>query len=82
MNSERVQSVLAGKPAEHREILGKIEVPNDVGSIRTSDPVRARAIQEGVSEQFETYMDQGLAVIGFEKTAATGNYLIGRFEKP
>jgi predicted GNAT superfamily acetyltransferase len=82
MNSERVHSVLAGKRVEHGEILGKIEVPNDVGSIRASDPKRARAIQAGVSEQFEKYMDQGLAVIGFEKTDTTGNYLIGRFEKP
>ncbi len=82
MDSDRVKAVLAGKPVEHGEIVGKIEVPNDVAEIRASDPERARAIQADVSAQFEKYFDQGLAVVGFEKTAATGNYLIGRFEKP
>jgi predicted GNAT superfamily acetyltransferase len=74
--------VLAGKPLEQGDVQGKIEVPNDVAAIRASNPERARAIQEGVSDKFEKYLDQGLAVIGFEKTDTTGNYLIGRFQKP
>jgi len=82
MDSQRVAAVLAGKPIEYGEILYKIEVPNDVAEIRAHDPERARVIQAGVSEQFEEYFDQGLAVIGFEKTAITGNYLIGGFEQP
>jgi predicted GNAT superfamily acetyltransferase len=82
MDSERVKSVLAGKPLEQGDVVGKIEVPNDVAAIRASNPERARAIQEGVSDKFEKYLDQGLAVIGFEKTDTTGNYLIGRFQKP
>jgi len=82
MASDRVKSVLSGQPVEHVEILAKIEVPNDIVTIRANDPERARAIQSAVAEQFEQYFDQGLVVTGFEKTAATGNYLIGRFEKP
>jgi predicted GNAT superfamily acetyltransferase len=82
MASQRVENVLAGNRVEHGEILHKIEVPNDIGEIRATDPERARVIQAGVSEQFEKHFDNGLAVIGFEKTAATGNYLIGRFVQP
>jgi predicted GNAT superfamily acetyltransferase len=81
MSSARVNAILAGEPVERGEIEGRIEVPNDAGAIRTSDPERARAIQAGVAEQFEKYFDAGLAVIGFEKTETTGNYLLGRWEK-
>ena len=82
MDSPRVSSVLSGTPVDHGEVLHKIEVPNDIAETRANDPERARVIQSGVSEQFEKYLDQGLAVVGFEKTAATGNYLIGRFVQP
>jgi predicted GNAT superfamily acetyltransferase len=80
MDSERVKSVLAGTPVDHGRIAARIEVPNEIAQIRADEPERARVIQAGVSEQFEKYFDQGLAVIGFEKTAATGNYLIGDFD--
>jgi predicted GNAT superfamily acetyltransferase len=82
MDSPRVNSVLTGNPVEHGEILHKIEVPNDIGEIRATDPERARVVQANVSGQFEKHFDNGLAVVGFEKTAATGNYLIGRFVQP
>jgi predicted GNAT superfamily acetyltransferase len=82
MESQRAKSVLAGNPIEYGEVLAKIEVPHEIGEIRAADPARARLIQAAVSDQFEKHLDSGLAVIGFEKTAATGNYLIGRFTQP
>ncbi len=39
---------------------------------------RAREIQSAVSEQFDQAFRAGLAVIGFEKTEQTGDYLLGR----
>jgi predicted GNAT superfamily acetyltransferase len=80
MDHPRVDAVLAGQPMDRGEILGKIVVPNDVAKIRAEEPERARAIQAEIAGQFEKYFDEGLAVVGFEKTAETGNYLIGRFQ--
>lgn len=82
MGSERVNGVLQGNPVERGPVEGKIEVPNNVGQIRADEPERARVIQAGIAEQFEKYFDAGLAVVGFEKTETTGNYLMGRWEKP
>jgi len=81
MGSERVNGMLAGLAVERGPVEGKIEVPNNAGQLRAEDPERAREIQAGVAEQFEKYFDAGLAVIGFEKTETTGNYLMGRWEK-
>jgi hypothetical protein len=48
--------------------------------LRQSDVKRAREIQMSVSDQFLRYFDQGLAVVGFEKSAAAGTYLLGPWE--
>jgi predicted GNAT superfamily acetyltransferase len=82
MDSGRVNAVLTGAPLTQGTIAAKIEVPNEIAHIRASDTPRARVIQAGISEQFEKYFDQGLAVVGFEKTDATSNYLIGDFKQP
>jgi predicted GNAT superfamily acetyltransferase len=82
MGSERVNAVLEGKLVDRGPLEASIEVPNDVAEIRANQPEHARAIQAGIAEQFEKYFDLGLAVTGFEKTATTGNYLIGRWNKP
>jgi len=34
----------------------------------------------GIGEQFQEYFRRGLAVIGFERTAEAGVYLIGKWE--
>lgn len=81
MGSQRVNSILSATPIERGPVLGKIEVPNDIGQIRAKEPEKAREIQAGVAEAFDRYFDAGLAVIGFEKTAETGNYLLGNWEK-
>ncbi len=80
MDSPRVTQVLAGQPVDHGPLQGKIEVPNQIAQIRAGDPPRARDIQSAVSAQFENFFDQGLAVVGFEKTPSTGNYLIGKWK--
>jgi predicted GNAT superfamily acetyltransferase len=85
MRSERVGRILEGRSVERgaldTSIEARIEVPNDIAEIRKQEPERARRIQAGIAEQFEKHFDAGLAVIGFEKTASTGDYLIGRWDE-
>jgi predicted GNAT superfamily acetyltransferase len=58
----------------------KISVPNEIGEIRHTQPARAKEIQARVSDQFDDAFRRNLAVIGFERTAETGNYLLGKYE--
>ena len=80
MPSERVKKALAGERSEHGPVEGRIQVPSDIETIRTKEPGRAREIQGVISEQFENAFDRGLAVIGFERAEATGDYLLGKCE--
>jgi predicted GNAT superfamily acetyltransferase len=80
MSSPRVEALLSGTALMRGPFEGKIEVPNNVAEMRLKDPDRARALQASVAEQFDRYFDAGLAVTVFEKTATTGNYLLGRWE--
>jgi predicted GNAT superfamily acetyltransferase len=62
------------------DIRARIAVPEDIGALRTSDPHRVREIQSRVSEQFLSCLDQGLTVIGFERTKEAGIYLLGPWQ--
>jgi predicted GNAT superfamily acetyltransferase len=73
MASDRVNSVLAGNPVNHGEIVARIEIPLDLEKDRAG-------IQAAASAQFERYLDAGLAVIGFEKSPTTGTYLLGEYK--
>jgi len=77
LNSERVRAIVAGDPARHRNVSGRIMVPADIAKIRREDPRRAREIQQGVAGDFERFFAQGLEVNGFELTAEAGTYLLG-----
>ncbi|WP_180541704.1 GNAT family N-acetyltransferase [Nevskia soli] len=80
MRSERVVKALAGERSERSEIESRIQVPSDIEEIRVKEPARAREIQGVISEQFGNAFDRGLTVIGFERSEATGDYLLGQFE--
>ncbi len=71
MDSERVKSVLGGSPVEHGGIEARISVPTDLTD--------RRGIQARVADEFEEYFDAGLAVVGFDKTAEAGTYLMGKW---
>lgn len=75
-----VESLLAGKPRQQPLVQARITVPAAIARLRQEDPKQARAIQSSVSEQFQKYFDQGLAVIGFERTEEFGAYLLGIWE--
>jgi predicted GNAT superfamily acetyltransferase len=61
-------------------VLERISVPSEIATLRETDPPRARAIQLRISEQFEAAFGRDLAVIGFERSQAEGNYLLGTLD--
>jgi predicted GNAT superfamily acetyltransferase len=80
IGSARAKAIVAGQRFERNAVEMRIAIPADIAEIRTSDPQRARAIQERASEEFRAGFDRGLAVIGFEKLPETGTYLLGKWE--
>ena len=75
----RVAAVLAGnRPAARVE--EKIVVPVEIDRLRRDEPARAREIQRANAARFQECFARGLAVIGFERSAAEGAYLLGPLE--
>jgi predicted GNAT superfamily acetyltransferase len=83
LRSPRAIEALAGGSPERRpseEVVARIAVPAGIAEIRTSDPERARAVQDSIGSQFDQHFGQGLAVTGFERTSEFGTYLLSRWE--
>jgi predicted GNAT superfamily acetyltransferase len=78
--SPRVEAIVNGQRFERAAIEARIAVPSNIAEIRTTDHKQAREIQQRVSEQFLEHFDKGLAVIGFERSADAGTYLLGKWE--
>lgn len=77
--SKHAQAILAGQtPARHVE--ERIEVPADIDVIRRAEPARAREIQKSLGARLMDGFDRGLAVVGFERSASAGTYLLGVME--
>ena len=74
--SPRVTAVLAGEKPERR-VEERIVVPADIARLRSEDPARAREIQSANAARFQECFARGLAVIGFERSAREGAYLLG-----
>jgi predicted GNAT superfamily acetyltransferase len=56
-----------GPPRPHIPVSEVIRLPSDIAEIRRDDPLRARAIQSELANQFETAFARGLAVTGVER---------------
>ena len=78
IESDRVKRILDGAGAEHVDVDARISVPADIDRIRREDPGQAREIQKTVSNRFVDCFRSGLAVIGFERSAEAGTYLLGK----
>ncbi|HYL38144.1 MAG TPA: GNAT family N-acetyltransferase [Bryobacteraceae bacterium] len=78
--SPRAQAIAAGQPFARSAVEARIAIPSDIAAIRSENPKRAREIQHQSSEAFRDAFVRGLAVIGFEKSAAAGTYLLGKWE--
>jgi predicted GNAT superfamily acetyltransferase len=79
LDSPQAEAILAGRTPK-RQIEDRIEVPADIDVIRRTEPRRAREIQKSLGARLTKGFDQGLAVIGFERSATAGTYLLGRWE--
>ncbi len=79
--SERVRSIVNGDPFENPPILGRIQVPANIGELRRAHPKQARSIQAEISKQFEAAFDRGLAVIGVDRSPEFGTYLLGQINE-
>jgi predicted GNAT superfamily acetyltransferase len=80
LNNPRVLTALTSRLMGHSNIATRIAVPADIDSIKRTEPKRARQIQTRVREQFLEHFSNGLAVVGFERTAENGLYLLGPWE--
>jgi hypothetical protein len=60
--------------------VARIEIPNDVGTLRQADPARARDIQKRVSDAFLERFAEDLTVTGFERTDQTSAYLFSPWD--
>ncbi len=78
--SPRAEAIINRQPFERAAVEARIAVPADIAEIRTADHKRAREIQKRVSEGFLEHFEKGLAVIGFERSAEAGTYLLGKWE--
>lgn len=80
IEGERVRGVLEGRAPERR-VEARVAVPNDIDRLRREEPRRAREIQKNAGEALSAAFDAGLAVIGFERTADEGVYLLGPYDE-
>ena len=78
--SPRATATVEGQPFQRPLVQARVPVPADIAEVRVNDPERARKIQSRLGEQFKNYFGRGLAVIGFERTPETCDYLIGQWE--
>ena len=70
--------ILGQTPA--RAVEERIEVPADIDVIRRAEPKHARQIQRALGERLTGCFQRGLAVVGFERSASAGIYLMGKWE--
>ena len=79
MASLRVETILSDTTPSQPplRIEERISIPAAIDQFRREDPERAVKIQRSTAERFQSAFDQGLAVIGFERTDTGGAYLLG-----
>jgi predicted GNAT superfamily acetyltransferase len=79
LSHPRVTQTLAGTPPPRPPIERSIEVPLAMPVWRRDDPKRARETQASISDAFESAFQAGLAVVGVERGAESGTYLLGKW---
>jgi predicted GNAT superfamily acetyltransferase len=80
LRTPRARTISEGRAFERPPATARIAIPADIAGLRASDPSRAREIQQRAGGEFMEYFRRGLAVIGFERSAEAGTYLIGQWE--
>jgi predicted GNAT superfamily acetyltransferase len=85
VNSARAIGIVKGEavanPPASPAIMERISVPANIAEIRRDDPKQARALQAEMADRFEAAFGRGLAVVGVERTAEWGAYLLAEFSQ-
>ena len=76
VSSERATSIINGTAAEKPAIEARVAIEANIGELRRTHPTQAREIQLRASEQFIEHFRKGLAVVGLERSADYGTYLL------
>jgi predicted GNAT superfamily acetyltransferase len=79
LSSDRVKTVLAGGSIVP-DAVQRCEVPADIGTLRHTEPKRAREIQKTLGQRLCDAFARGLAIIGVERSADVYTYLLGKWE--
>jgi len=69
-----------GRARTEAIIEARIPIPHDILLMKRSDPEQARDIQQNIRQRFQDLFASGLAVVGFERSQNSGNYLLGRLD--
>ena len=77
IRSPRVRAVFDERRPLPVLIEGRIDVPQEIGELKKTNPARAREIQARIREGFEYWLSKGLAVVGYEITPQAGAFLMG-----
>lgn len=80
IGSPRARAIIAGDAFLRNPVEARITIPAEIAELRVKNGARARVIQQQASDEFTNAFHSGLAVIGFEKSAQAGTYLLGKWE--
>jgi predicted GNAT superfamily acetyltransferase len=78
--SDRVQNILSGNPPVLGTGGARISIPVSIRQTCSSHPAEAEAIQSQVRGQFEKYIAEGRAAMGFEFDDQRGSYVMEPYE--
>lgn len=83
VDSPRVRAIVdRGETVEHR-VEATVEVPAQIEQWRREDMDKARQTQDAIRARFQQLLADGLGVVGYRRTAAGGEFELGRFpEQP
>jgi len=78
--SPHVEAVLRGEADRSRPVEARVSVPVDIGKLRAGEPAKARVVQKRIGEELTESFRGGLAVVGLERSADAGTYLLGKWQ--
>ncbi len=78
ISSGRVRRLLDENQPLDYKVETRIDVPQEIGDLKKTNPGRAKEIQARIRRAFEQWLPKGLAAVGYEKTPEAGAFLLGK----
>ena len=76
VSEPRTASIVEGTAPDKLLVEARVSIDANIADLRRTDITQARDIQLRASEQFTEHFRKGLAVVGFERSADAGTYLL------